>query len=107
MTDTPASHTHKRSEADITAATEAFFAEMVSGLRDPAAQENMKMMNVTMRQIRPYEAALIPDRASELDALQAAWDQRDTATLKALLKAYFLRRQALVPQIMHLIKTPN
>lgn len=106
MTDTPTSP-DERSEAEITAATEAFFAEMVKGLPDPAVKENMAMMNVAMRQIRPYEAALIPDRARELDGLQAAWDRRDTATLEALLKAYFQRRQALVPQVMHLIRTPN
>lgn len=97
----------ERSEADITAATEAFFTDMVSALPDPAVKENMARMNAAMRQIRPYEAALIPDRAEELDALQAAWERRDIVRLEGLLKAYFQRRQALVPQVMHLMKTAN
>jgi hypothetical protein len=107
MTETANAQPHQRTEAEITAATEAFFDAVVSGLPDPAVKENMVMMNVVMRQIRPYEAALIPDRAAELDALQAAWDRRDQPALERLLKAYFARRQALVPQIMHLMQTPN
>lgn len=95
-----------RSETEITAATEALFDDMVLHLDTPASN-SMAAINTAMRQIRPYEAALISDRAVELQALEDCWARRDLLQLESLIRAYFDRRQALVPQLAALMGRLN
>ncbi|WP_298325471.1 hypothetical protein [Asticcacaulis sp.] len=109
MTDVPplSPHGSLGEEAEVTVATERLFCEVVNGLQNPLLSRQMARMNEIMRQVRPYEAALIPDRAQELDALARAWADRDMARLETLLQAYFDRRKALVPQLVNLINHPH
>lgn len=97
----------RRTETDITAATEALFLDMVNQTENADLKANMAVMNTIMRQVRPYEAALIPDRAAELDVLSRCWAKRDIPRLERLLVAYFERRKALVPKLVKMINHPN
>jgi hypothetical protein len=87
--------------------TERLFEEIANSNKDPFARASMVLLNDQMRAIRPYEAAFIPDRDVELAALAESWEQRDMSKLRILLSAYFERRQALVPKLVHLINRPN
>jgi len=93
--------------ADITAATERLFLEIAGCSNNPAVATHMQALIARMEVIRPYEAALISNRADELAALSTCWQQRDFVSLQTLLSAYFQRRLAIVPQIIDLINRPN
>jgi DNA-binding GntR family transcriptional regulator len=109
MTDVPplSSRGSLQEEAEVTVATERLFSEVVNGMENPWLSGQMARMNEIMRQVRPYEAALIPDRAQELEALAKAWAARDIERLQTLLQAYFERRKALVPELVKLINRPQ
>ena len=94
-------------ELDIAAATERLFQDIASASDNETLRTSMLTMNQQMHAIRPYEAALIPDRHSEYEALSACWAERDMAQLQRLIVAYFKRRQDLTPQLAALINRPN
>jgi hypothetical protein len=92
---------------DIAEATNQLVLAIADGSGSPALREAMLAMNRQMAAIRPYEAALIPDREAEYTALSECWAARDWPRLKGLIAAYFARREALAPQLARLINHPN
>jgi len=92
---------------DIAEATDRLFQAIANGSGNAGLREAVLAMNRQMASIRPYEAALIPDREAEYAALSESWAARDWPHLKRLIAAYFERREALAPQLAHLINRPN
>jgi len=97
----PPAHPYS-SQDEIISATESLFLDMANASEGPL-RDAVEQINDRRRLLRAYEAALIPDRAEELRGLKESWDARDIPRLKALLLAYYKRRQDLAPQIVALM----
>lgn len=102
---TPDSNPHHdlAGDLEIAQATERLFAEIATTSGNPALQAGLASVNAQLQSIRPFEAALFPDRQAELDALTKAWREGDMARLQILLRHYFARRRDAAPQLAHLI----
>jgi len=94
-------------EIDVAAATDMLFAEIANAAGDALFADQVRALNTQMSRLRPYEAALIPDRDQEFAALSACWSKRDLPRLRQLVQVYFQRRQAIVPELVKLINVTH
>ncbi len=96
-----------RSETDLATATRALFADIAGASGDATLIDTVKHLNRRLEAIRPYEAAFFQDRDAELTALSETWNRRDMSGLRDLIVTYFRRRQAIVPDVLAMIRNPN